>query len=487
MKKFMIYFLSVIFLCSCSIPIKQEETSTENTDPGLTETTNRDTDCINTAVSGDFDFQPHSVKNENSRSALGFMYEPLFAFEADMTPVPVLAESLEKKDNVITVHLKKNVMFHDGSYLTPSDVVYSVNLILNRVSTYTADNIVSAKEKGASSVVITLKHPAACPEELLTFPIVKNKAPQKMERPNGTGAFTFYAEQGFDTYILKRFESYHGEKPKYSTLKLITCTSDEQLKQMFDIGETDIITADSNLLASFTPRTNSTLFSYPINEMIFIGFNNSRVPKSVRRAVYLALKKKELTEKYFSHAAEYTDYPIIPSYIKPDASAYSAEDAESEMKNDGYELKDGMFVKGGKNAEISFMLESEEYDALFEEISAALKIFGISCTKVQTSFYYDKLSSSDFDACIGCVKAGCDMTDILGEGNPFLYENPDFLALARYDKENAAAAVKIFENDAPIVPICFRKSAVSAGNKISNELSPCYTYPYYDFCGWILK
>lgn len=485
MRKLAIFALCVICLCGCT-PI--ERGTQEPIAPAVSAVAEKiDTDTINISVGNDFNFQPHSVKSENSKSALGFIYEPLYTFDASMTPIPVLAESLEKKDNTITVNLKKNVMFHDGTALSASDVVYSVNLILNKVSTYTQSNIVSAKEKSATSVTITLRHATVCPEEVLTFPIVKNKAPQSMDRPNGTGAFAFYAEKGFDTYVFKTFDLYHGEKPKFQTLNLITCTSDEQIKQLYDIGETDIITADSSLLSSFTPRTNSAIYTYPTNKMIYIGFNNDRISARMRRAVYLAVKKKDITEKCFAHSAQYTDYPIIPSYISPETSAYDAEEAEKEMYLDGYEQKDGMFMKNGQKATINFMIEGEEYRELFDEIAQSLKIFGIECNLVPTSFYYDKLASSDFDACLGSLKAGVDMTEILGEGNPFRYNNPDFNALSRYDKENVLAAIKIFENDAPIVPICFENSAVSADNKLSSKLAPSFSYPYYGFNTWVLK
>ena len=157
------------------------------------------------------------------------------------------------------------------------------------------------------------------------------------------------------------------------------------------------------------------------------------------------------------------------------------------MYLDGYEQKDGMFMKNGQKATINFMIEGEEYRELFDEIAQSLKIFGIECNLVPTSFYYDKLASSDFDACLGSLKAGVDMTEILGEGNPFRYNNPDFNALSRYDRENVLAAIKIFENDAPIVPICFENSAVSADNKLSSKLAPSFSYPYYGFNTWVLK
>lgn len=485
MKKIIALMLAICCLGGCTftenqvgeiVPDKQEE-----------QFVRKDTDCVNIALSEGFNFQPHSVKSENTKSALGFIYEPLYTFDENMTPIPVLAQNTEKNGKSVTVILKKNVMFHDGSAMTASDVVYSINLILSKASTYFAENIASVKEKDKSKVVIELKHAMACPEELLTFPIVKNKSPQTMDKPNGTGPFAFYAEQGFDTYVFKIFDGYHGEKPKFSTLKLVSCSGDEQLKQMFDIGETDIITADNVMLSSFTPRINSEINSYLMPNMVYIGFNNSRIPKSIRRAVYLTLKKKEICEKCFSHSGEYTDYPIIPSYISPQGGVRNSEAAEFEMKNDGYELKDGMFVKGGAKAVLNFMLESDEYMPLFEEISEELKIFGIECRNVQTNFYYDKLSSFDYDVCLGSSYVSTDMTCLLGEGNPFLYENSDFNALASYDKENIMQAIKIFEEDVPIVPICFKKSAVSYGNKISEITSPCYAYPYYGFGGWVLK
>jgi peptide/nickel transport system substrate-binding protein len=55
------------------------------------------------------------------------VYSGLTQFTDSLTPRLALAESIESSDRVRwSVHLRKGVAFHDGSPLTPADVVYSL-------------------------------------------------------------------------------------------------------------------------------------------------------------------------------------------------------------------------------------------------------------------------------------------------------------------------------------------------------------------------
>jgi len=71
---------------------------------------------------------PVLINDEGGLAAFGQAAEYLIFSDAELTPVPVLAESWESNPdgNVWTFHLNQNATFHDGSPVTADDVVATV-------------------------------------------------------------------------------------------------------------------------------------------------------------------------------------------------------------------------------------------------------------------------------------------------------------------------------------------------------------------------
>lgn len=74
---------------------------------------------------------PHVTNATSSRNLLENTYDTLVRFDDTLQIVPGLAESWDVSDDnlVWTFHLRDGVTFHDGSPLTASDVVFSINRI----------------------------------------------------------------------------------------------------------------------------------------------------------------------------------------------------------------------------------------------------------------------------------------------------------------------------------------------------------------------
>ena len=123
-------------------------------------------------------------------------YSGLTQLDGSLTPQPALAEEIRNdKATTWSFKLRKDVKFHDGSPLTPADVVYSLNrhkdaATASKVKTV-AEQFVEVKASGPHEVQVRLAGPNADLPVILAashFLIVKDGA-KDFTTANGAGPF----------------------------------------------------------------------------------------------------------------------------------------------------------------------------------------------------------------------------------------------------------------------------------------------------------
>ena len=73
-------------------------------------------------------FNPYKTDSPLNRNLLTLIYDSLFIVEDGYTVSPLIAESFTNDGNLLTVTIKDELYFSDGSLVDPSDVVYSFNM-----------------------------------------------------------------------------------------------------------------------------------------------------------------------------------------------------------------------------------------------------------------------------------------------------------------------------------------------------------------------
>ncbi len=142
-------------------------------------------------------------------------YSGLTQLDGTLTPQPALAEEIRhEKAQVWTFTLRKGARFHDGSPLTPADVVYSLNRHRNpatgsKVKTV-AEQFAEVKASGPNQVQVRLEAPNADLPVILAashFLIVKDGTTE-FATANGTGPFTCKEFKPGVRTLAARFEGY---------------------------------------------------------------------------------------------------------------------------------------------------------------------------------------------------------------------------------------------------------------------------------------
>ena len=159
------------------------------------------------------------------------IYEGLTEFASDGSVIPALAESWDISEDGLTYtfHLQSGVKFHDGSDMTASDVVWSLNRARAEDSVNAQKglfaNIADVSASDDETVVVTLSTPTG--NFLFNMAwgdaVVLNEGDDVealKTAPNGTGAFTFTNWVQGDSISMSRNEAYWGEAAKLENVTI---------------------------------------------------------------------------------------------------------------------------------------------------------------------------------------------------------------------------------------------------------------------------
>ena len=130
---------------------------------------------ISIAFNKNDSLNPYLAFSQANRLASSLLFDPLIKLTPEYEAQPYLAQSVQNNGSALTVSLRADARFSDGSSLTAADVVYSFeqarasSLYQSQLSPFTS---CAAAEDG--TVVFQLASADRLAENLLTFPIVKS-------------------------------------------------------------------------------------------------------------------------------------------------------------------------------------------------------------------------------------------------------------------------------------------------------------------------
>jgi peptide/nickel transport system substrate-binding protein len=322
---------------------------------------------------------PLKIKNVELYNLFSIIYEQPVRIGVNGMPEPELAETWEvdSTGKVWTFHLRKGVKWPDGKGdFTSDDIIYTLGLI----KSYSSSDSVYAQKKDIISeyaadddytVKITLKNPGNAAVYYMTFPVLcksycEGKNLDNLS-PMGTGP---YKTESYDKdkQMVLSVNSLWWKKPPYIQKLTAICYPDHK---------TELIAFDSNLVNLLTTSilTVDTYEKYGVTKSIdyLTQHYDCLVPNAksglfsdpdIRRAISLALDKREIVSKALLGHAVATDYPVSPdSYLMGGAASnfeYNLSEAAALFEKAGWKDRDGdnmlERVEGAQVAELSVKL-----------------------------------------------------------------------------------------------------------------------------------
>lgn len=283
------------------------------------------------------------------------LYEPLAIHDNDYKLQMLLAESIEpsgKKADVWTVRLKPDLLFHNGKPVTPEDVIFSFNRIIDpkapKVGAVLLSDIDTAqfKKLDARTLRVKLKRANAdWPDfvgEYVNGIVPVGYTPQK---PVGTGAFKYQSFNPGQQSVFTKFDHYwQPGLPHLDQLTLIDFPDDTARVNALLGGQVDAI---SNLPAAQTAQVKGSSQQHVL-ESTTGGWQpfTMRVDQApfsdprVRQAFRLIVDRNQMIEQALSgHGRVANDLyaPFDPAYASNLPQRHQdLEQAKSLLKQAGH-------------------------------------------------------------------------------------------------------------------------------------------------------
>lgn len=159
------------------------------------------------------------------RVMYGNVFETLARFDDQGNPQPWLAERWELAPDglSLTLTLRPDIRFHDGTSFEADDAAFSLNRQLGTLPAFSAITGVSVIDPRTLRIV--LSRPDAGLLSALASPAAVIVAPESADNngtePIGTGPFALFDWFRGDRMILERNETYWGEHPKIIKASLV--------------------------------------------------------------------------------------------------------------------------------------------------------------------------------------------------------------------------------------------------------------------------
>jgi peptide/nickel transport system substrate-binding protein len=367
------------------------------------------------------------------------IFETLFYYDLDFDGVklkPVLAESLKVSDDGLemTVKLKENIWFSDGTPITADDVVFTFETIMNpridvadlRGYYQNIKEVVKTDNKTVKFIFNELYWKTL--ESVGVFEVLPkhiyqfkdpNEFNKRISNPVGSGPYIFDRWDVGQQIILKRNENYWGKKPNMKKMVFKIITNSTAALQALRSHDIDYMEPRSEQFAEvskdeqFKKEFNILSYWEPSGGYAYIGWNENTPyfkDSKVRLAMTHIINRKAIVEYLLKGNATVISGPFYlygkqnDPNIKP--WPYDPNYAKQLLKKAGWADtdKDGILDKNGIPFRFKFSYPAESQTG--EGIAKLLKDDGakvgidVIADPVEWSIFIEKMNSGQFDACM---------------------------------------------------------------------------------------
>ncbi len=355
------------------------------------------------------------------------LFASLLRYDADWKPQPYLAESWELAPDgkSLTLHLRKDALFHDGKPVTSADVAFSVMAVkknhpfqtmlapVEAVDTPDPYTVVLRMSKPHPAILLALS-PALMP--VLPKHIYDDGQDLKNHPRNsadvvGSGPFKFKEFKPGQEIVLEKFDKFFLPGKPYLDRIVVKINPDATNLliglERGDIGVLPFMTEPTILRrAKDNPAIVMTSKGYEgIGALSWLAFNTARKPLNdvrVRQAIAYAIDKGFITKALNAGFAKPADGPIIGTspFATQDVAKYPLDLKKSEAL-----LEEAGFKKDGKGERLSLTVDympgsDVQGKNVAEYLRSQLKKVGIAVqVRASPDFptWAKRIASKDFD------------------------------------------------------------------------------------------
>jgi len=307
-----------------------------------------------------------TMANEVPQSRANYLIFQTLVYQWEGEIIPGLATSWDFVDpQTVVFTIREGVKFHDGSTLTPDDVVFSINRasVSPHVSIIT-DMIAEATVVGDNQVQVTtefafapiLNHLAHSATSIVSREVVERIGDNEHTlNPVGTGPFRLYSMVAGDHFELVRFDDFssvvpglpEGQLPELEriTFRIVPEGSVRAIELETGAAHVlvDVAAADVSRLRNLNDVNMLEVPNWALNT--WLGFNNQRAPFDdirVRQAIAYTIDIPTIVDVAWAGVGRVASGPLpntVPGYTSFPPITQNIERARELMAEAG--LADG--------------------------------------------------------------------------------------------------------------------------------------------------
>ena len=433
---------------------------------------------------------PFYVTSNLNYYLLPLMYQSLYKVDSLYSPYEELATGAVIDGVTVTVTVRDDILFSDGTSLSATDVLYSFTLASDSdLYEENLENIISAEANG-NTIIFTLENEDPYVLNILDFPIVKNgTASSSSDVPTGSGAYKISG----DSLVYNSY--YNGSVPQIGTIELYAVQDSSTFSFLLENGSVDAVFDD--LSTGAYSGSSSSSCTVTLNNLVFIGLNSSNSALSlpaVRRAISYAVNRTEIADNAFSGFAQEAYTPFNPSWIEYFNCDYDETElyldyttASSLLSSSGYSV---CYLTLIVNESSTFKVNAAE--SIAESLAEANII--VTIEELNTSEYAAALESGDYDMYIGEIKFpdNMDLSALFSTSSVAYGISSSSESIEAYEQYEAGEIsmeefIEIFSADMPIVPLCYRYGVFLYSRSILTAVESTYDNVFSNITSWELS
>ncbi|WP_432205021.1 ABC transporter substrate-binding protein [Cetobacterium somerae] len=439
---------------------------------------------------------PHTFNEFPTLGITEHIFNTLVTLDENGTPVPELAKDFKYlSPTEILFTIRENVKFHNGDILTPDDVIFSLERMIEKPgSRIILKDIKSVSKTSSNDVLITLKEPSAPFLANLTLPIAAIMNKKYIQdgnnvalNPMGTGPYMVKNWGNGDKIILKSFKDYFKGSPQNEGLIFKIITENTSRLAALETGEVDIIYAISPIdfqTVEKNPNLNLLNKTTTTTELMVLNVEKEGLnDKNVRKAIHMAVDKEGILEAIFLSKGSIATSPINPNI-------FGSYQGLKPLNHNIEEAKKLIRDKGKLPSLKIWTSENIVRVQIAQIIQANLKEIGIDSTIeiVEWGTFLKRTSEGAHDILLTTWILGVSDIDTVvttlfhsasigAEGNRSFYNNPNLdkeidLARSTTDsekrKEHYKTVQEIILDENPIIPLVYKIDGIGINKRIQN-------------------
>ncbi len=295
---------------------------------------------------------PRLAADAYSERVNSLVYNGIFTTDRHGRIIPDLAEKWEVRNNSITVHLKKGVVFQNGKPLTSRDVKYTLESILKMPSPYQSNfkEIKDIITPDKHTVILKLKKFEVPILTALVVGIVPYGDSDKNFKPIGTGPYIVKEFIRGEKIVLIRNKKYFKGSPRIKKIIFRVIPDDTTRVMELLNGGVDLLqnSIPPDMLPEVKKSPKLEVKVEPGVNVSYLGFNlKDKYLKDfrVRKAIAMAIDRKSIITHLLGGLAEEANSILAPTnwaYAAVTTPSYDPDVASKLLDNAGYKKnKDG--------------------------------------------------------------------------------------------------------------------------------------------------